>query len=461
MPLLHVRRLSGFTLAEALVFLFIFSIITLIFFQTFARGTALIVQAKNRLGAIAVANQKMEIVRSLDYSNIGTTTGIPSGSLLQDENLQINNSLFHVHIFVEYIDDVYDGTFSGSPSDVVPDDYKRVKIEVTWGAATDAEKVAVVSNFSPTGVEQAVGGGILSINILNSQGVGVPGATVTIVNSTVAPSVNITTATDSTGNIFLIGAPASTQKYQITFSKGNYYGNHTYAPFPITSFTPVDIHASVVNNVVNQASYIMDQVSTLNLLTVDPFDANGTIPNINYRIDGGRKIGTVTGSNPAQPVYDFGEDNHTDASGAKNYTNTMSYGTYQWSLAASQAGYTFIALQPTLATGPNDIDLSPSATQQVKMVLADNTVNAALITVVQASDNSPVSGASVHLTNAAPPYDTTVTTSLFGKAYFPTVLPPLTAGTYTIQVTAPGFQTKNDTIVISSGLAQKTEALSP
>ena len=81
----------GFTLIEALVFLFLFALITTVFFQTFAYGTALIQQSKNRLGAIALANQKMEIVRSLDYDNIGTISGIPAGDIAQDETVQVNN----------------------------------------------------------------------------------------------------------------------------------------------------------------------------------------------------------------------------------------------------------------------------------------------------------------------------------------------------------------------------------
>ena len=177
---MYRKTQKGFTLIEAAVFLFIFALITVVFFQVYAYGTALIVQSKNRLGAIALATQKMEIVHSLEYDAIGTTTGIPSGDLVEDETVQVNNSQFHIHTFVQYIDNAYDGTLGGSPNDLIPNDSKRVRIEVGWGEETEAETIALFSTLAPLGIEQSAGGGILSVNILDSEGNGVPSATVDV-----------------------------------------------------------------------------------------------------------------------------------------------------------------------------------------------------------------------------------------------------------------------------------------
>ncbi len=48
---------KGFTFIEALAFLFIFSIITLTFYETWSLGTKQIINSKNRLGATALASQ--------------------------------------------------------------------------------------------------------------------------------------------------------------------------------------------------------------------------------------------------------------------------------------------------------------------------------------------------------------------------------------------------------------------
>jgi hypothetical protein len=442
----------GFTLMEGLVFLFLFSLITTIFFQAYAYGTVLIQQSKNRLGAIALANQKMEIIRSLDYDNIGTTTGIPAGDISEDETIQVNNTVYTVHTFVQYADDAFDGTLGGSPNDSVPNDYKRVRVEVAWGGESDAEKVALFSTFSPLGVEQSAGGGILSINILDSQGNGVSGATVHIENSATTPGVDVTTTTDATGNIFLVGAPASSQNYEITFSKAGYFGSLTYPPYPTSAFVPTDVHASVVDAVVNQATFIMDYDADLQLRTRDPFDQE--IADISYDISGGRQLGSQSGTGTA--VYEFSESTTTDASGERDYTG-RSYGSYTWTLDPAESGYTFIRLDPESATGPNHIELTPNTSATVKMILADEAVNGVLVTVTRSSDGLPVSGASVRLSNVGLAYEETVTTSLFGNAYFPaTAVPGLGAATYDIEVTAAGYVTETDTVDVTAGLETAT-----
>lgn len=451
------KKRAGFTLIEALVFLFIFTVVTLVFFQTFAYGTALIQQSKNRLGAIALANQKMEIVRSLDYDNIGTVAGVPAGDIPQDETVQVNNSQYHVHTFVQYVDNSFDGTLGGSPNDAVPNDYKRVRVEVAWGGETDAEKVALFSTFAPPGVEQSVGGGILSINILDSQGNGVSGASVRVVNGTVAPAIDVTASTDASGNLFLIGAPASSQKYQVTFSKSGYFGSATYDPYPTSAFNPVDVHASVVDSTVNQTSFVMDQASTLQLQTVDGFDAD--VSDIDFTLSGGRQLGT----NPTtlEAVYEFDDTSTTDSSGTKEYAD-RSYGGYTWLLDASETGYEFVRLSPETSSGANTISLSPGTTQAVKMILADKTVNSVLVTVVDAADGTPLSGASVRLKNDGLGYDETVTTSQYGKAFFPTsATPGLVAATYDLEVSASGFTDETDTVTVTSGLETASVSMSP
>lgn len=449
----------GFTLVEAAVFLFIFALITVVFFQVYAYGTALIVQSKNRLGAIALATQKMEIVHSLDYDAIGTTTGIPNGDLVEDEIVQVNNSQFHVHTFVQYIDNAYDGTLGGSPNDPIPNDSKRIRIEVSWGDETDAETIALFSTLAPLGIEQSAGGGILSVNILDSEGNGVSSATVTIVNSSVTPAVNVTTHTDATGNLFLVGAPASSQGYQITFSKSGYFGSATYAPYPTTTFIPTDVHASVVDAAVNPATFVMDRESALELSTEDPFGE--ALSDVEYRIEGGRQLGSVFGSSPPEPVYGFSDDDSTNGSGDKEYSD-MSYGTYTWELDPAESTYTFVGLDPESGLSANTIELLPGTTMPVKMILADEAVNGALFTVTSTTDGQVINGASVKLSNSGLSYDETVITNAYGKAYFPkTSTPGLAAATYDVEVSATGFDTSNGTIDITSGLEETVISLNP
>src|SRR3989344_2840825 len=262
-----IKNSRGFTLIEALVFLFLFAVVSTAFFEAYAVGTRLIIESKNRLGATALANQKMEIIRSIDYDSIGTkhwngsagVYGIPAGDLLEDETISVNTRQYAVHTFVQYADDSFDGTLGGTPNDTIPNDYKRIRISVAWGSGGTDQTVTVFANVSPNGIETSAGGGVLSINILDTSGSGISGVTVRLVNS--ATSVDITTATDSTGNITLPGAPAGTQNYALTVSKSGYYGAMTYPPYPTSAYNPIDEPASVGAGVLNPKTIVMDQAS--------------------------------------------------------------------------------------------------------------------------------------------------------------------------------------------------------
>ncbi len=272
-----------------------------------------------------------------------------------------------------------------------------------------------------------------------------------------SPTIDVTTATDSTGNLFLVGAPASSQQYHVTFSKSGYFGSLTYAPYPTTAFIPTDVHASVVNATVNPASFVMDRSSTLHLRTKDSFGV--AIPDIDYRIDGGRQIGTQSGTGVA--VYDFGEAATTDTSGEHDYAN-RSYGSYIWTLDAGETGYAFIRLSPESGSGANLITLTPDTTQEVQMILADEAVNGVLFTVTNADDATIVNGASVQLTNATLAYDETVTANIYGKVYFPaSATPGLAAGTYDYEIVAAGYTTKTGTVTVTTGLEVTTIGLNP
>lgn len=445
----------GFTLIEAMVFLFVFSVITTAFYQAWSLGTRQMINSKDRLGATAIADQQMEIIRSLTFDNIGTTHGIVPGTIKDDQDISANTTLYHVNTLVEYIDDPTDGT-SATGTDSAPNDYKRAIVTVTWGGGTASEEVKMSSLFSIDGVESVLAGtGILSINILNAAGQGVPGATVHIVNSAVSPAIDFTAPTDASGNLTYPGTPASTQKYQISVSKNGYYPNTTYPPYPTSSFKPVNVPASVVAGRLTSTTLLCDQQSTIEFRTRDP--AGGAIPNIGFTIAGGLAIGNAPGTGAL--VYGFSQAASTDASGGIAFPN-RSMGLYTATMNASVTGYRFLRMDPQ-TTDPNLISLLPGADQTATMVLANKAVSSIIFTVKRASDGAVVGGANVELSDASLGYDVTVTADAFGQAYFPTDATPLPAGTYIYHVSASGLSDAGGNVTVSgSGLVEKSITLS-
>lgn len=440
-----MKSFPGFTLIESLVFLFLFTLISVTFFQTYSIGTRLIIESKNRLGATALANQKMEVIRSIAYDAIGTTTGIPAGDLMENESVSVNTVRYQVHTFVQYVDDAFDGTVALG-TDVIPTDYKRVRVTVAWGNQGDDQKVILFGNFSPKGIETAGGGGVLSINVLNGAGNGVSGVTVHIVNA--AAGVDVTGATDVTGNLTLPGAPVGTEDYVITVAKAGYYGATTLPPYPTTAYNPVDVHASVVAVVLNQKTIVADQSADIALTTRDVF--GNILPNIGYTLTGGRILGTdtVTGA----PVFGFSSVASTDASGQTAYADE-SYG--QYVLALADAGHELFKLSPE-GTAPDTFSVTAGAAADVTAVLLDRNIGSIKVIVKDQVSGNALAGASVHVTNAAASYDEALVTDQYGYAYFPTTLPALVAGAYDIAVSLDGYSPLESVVNVAGTLKTVT-----
>lgn len=449
------RRVAGFTLVEAAVFLFVFSVISLTFYETWTLGMRHIANAKYRLGATAVANQQMEIIRSLVFDDIGTTSGIPTGTLPVNQTITANTTTYHVLTAVSFVDDSTDGK-SGS-GDLAPNDYKRVTLTVSWGGGTTSEQVMMSSLFSLDGVESvAAGTGVLSVNILDHTGAGVSGASVRIVNASVVPPVDFTDTTDATGNLSYPGTPASVQGYTVSVSKSGYYANTTYPSYPTSSFDPVSLHASVVAGSLTAMSLTTDQRSTIAFRTTDPF--GNSVPNIDFSLTGGLAIGThhTTGA----IVYDFSQAVSTNGSGEYDFSD-RSVGLYTATLDGSETGYQYLHLLPEEATF-GTTSVPAGTTQTVTMVLADKNLSSALVTVTDSGTSTAIAGASVRLYNTTLGYDTTLTTDTYGQAYFPTSATPLVSGTYDIEVSASGYTNQTSTLSIPGGsLRTKSIGLSP
>ncbi|MEK9173913.1 MAG: carboxypeptidase-like regulatory domain-containing protein, partial [Patescibacteria group bacterium] len=321
--------------------------ISVAFFQAYFVTVRTILESKNRLGATALANQKMEIIRSIEYDDIGTKTwngsawvyGIPAGELVENESVSVNTIQYQVDTFVQYVDDTFDGSI---PVDTIPTDYKRVRVTVSWGSGGSDQQVALFGNFAPNGIESSSGGGVLSINVLDATGNGVSGVDVRIQNS--AASIDTTVTTDSTGNVTLPGAPAATEGYTLTVSKSGYFRAVTYPAYPTSTYAPVDVHASVVVAVLNQKTIVMDQDVDILFRTQDPFDTD--IPNMNFDIEGGRVLGTDPATTLA--VYNFSQSTDTNASGEKDFTS-QSYGQYVFDIPDT-AAYEFWKITPEGAT---------------------------------------------------------------------------------------------------------------
>jgi len=439
----------AFTLIEALIFLFIFSLITVTFYKVYAGGLSFILNSKNRLSAIALANEKMEVVRNLAYDDIAHTTGDPAGNLQQNEDVVRSGIHFHVFTQIKNVDDPYDGTLGGSPNDANYIDYKSVKITVSWNSGQYSTSLS--SRFVPPGIEQpSAGKGVLVINVSSDKagGMMVPQSTVRIQNSDTG--FDETHSTDDNGRLMLVGISSGSKKYKITVTKSGYETVVTLPPYPTTAYNPTHEYASVVAGAINPADIYQNELSSLLVKTRDYLGAS--IPNIDFHLKGGRKLGTDPNSNPPNnPIYNTDADYATGSDGSKDF-GQVSPGPYEFTLKGST--YEIIGINPA-----TPFSLIPGQATEVDVKVSPKNVTALLVTATQSDDGSPLAGATVHLTNGSG-YDVSLTTGDDGLAFFPNVASPsFASGNYTLVVSATGYQDHSGSITISSGQL-KEEAVS-
>ncbi|NTW14118.1 MAG: carboxypeptidase regulatory-like domain-containing protein [Candidatus Moranbacteria bacterium] len=447
-------RKRGFTLVEAMFFLFLFSVIALTFYQLFAVGSKRILDVRRKLGATALASERMETVRSLPYASIGTKRpdgaggwdyGIPAGDILETESIVKTGATYTVHTVAQYEDDSFDGTASGGTHDSIPTDYKQVRIEVTWVGAEGGQEVVTWGTFSPEGVEQPSNTGVLSINVTDPSGASLQNADVHIVSAT--GNVDLTAQTDVYGNLSFPGAPPASD-YMLYVSKNGYYGVQTYPAAPASAFNPLDLPMSVVIGSVNQKSFAIGRSSGI---TVRSEDAFGTaIPSVAFTLSGGHQVGTKLNTIPVEPVYDFSVSDTTGSDGQKAYAD-RSYGRYALAASGSVTGYRFLRVDPGILNTPDTFDMVVGTDLIAKMVFAETSVGSVLVSVKtnNGSADVPVQNASVRLQDGTIGYDATVTTGPSGQAYFPTSMPALQAGTYQYDVTADGYAAETGSIAVT------------
>lgn len=131
------------------------ALLTIIFtglFGVLTLGTRLATDNKSRTGALSLALERIEYIRSLDYNDIGTVGGDPQGSLVVSENVELNGVQYIRRTSIVYIDDAKDGVGVSDVNGII-NDYKRVKVAVSWEGQTGTRVSSLVSDVAPIGIE--------------------------------------------------------------------------------------------------------------------------------------------------------------------------------------------------------------------------------------------------------------------------------------------------------------------
>ena len=261
------RATRGFSLVDVIVGIALLLVLFLALFGVLRASLALSAASKSYATATSLAETQMEYLRSLSYDNLGTMGGIPPGVVAQSTTTTSGGGSFVTNTFISYVDDPADG-LGAADTNGITTDYKTARVSVSYQSGAASRSVVLVSYFAPPGIETSAGGGTLAIDVVNKGGAPVPGATVQIINAATSPTVNLTTFTNSSGQVYLPGA-ATSSAYQVTVSKSGYSSAQTYASDSANQ-SPNPGYLTVVKDTTTTQTFAIDLLAALNIATYSP-----------------------------------------------------------------------------------------------------------------------------------------------------------------------------------------------
>lgn len=350
-------------MAETVVGVTVFLLVSVAAYQGFASLLRFIATSQYRIAAINLANEQIEIIRNLPYSDVGVVGSVPAGKVQNVQELVRSGYTFIATTTIRNIDLPFDGQIGSTTNDLSPADNKLVEIEVGCTSCQNMKPVTVTAQVAPKNLETASTNGALFVRVFDAGGIPVSDAAVRVTSTT----TTINDSTNAQGMLQLVDVPPAVEGYTIEVSKGGYSNDRNYTK------------ATVLLQQVTQTSFAIDKVSKINFSSVTN---NCTpVPSFDFSLRGSK---TTTGPT----VYKYSQNLVTDGGGEKKVSN-MEWDTY--TITATDGSYDLIGLNPL-----NPFLLSPNTEQDVKLIVAPKQPRTLLVTVKN-SAQLPLSGATVTL----------------------------------------------------------------
>lgn len=374
----------GYTLIETTVAIAVFLIFAVGIYGALTFVFKGVYQSRIRILETAILNDEIENVRNLSYNDIGLINGVPSGVLPHVKTVTRNGVGFIVTTTVRYVDDPYDGTASGTPNDLAPNDYKLVELSINFIGRVPLAPLSYTAQFAQTYSETSTNQGSLFIHVVDASGLAVDQAMVHIANSSTSPPILLDDLTDNAGWYKLVETPTGTLSYNIFISKSGYSNDFTTSSQP-SNPNPTKLPAGVTSHNITTMNFAIDKVASINFHTItstcDP------IPSVPFVMKGQKLIGSLP------TVYKFNKRLTTDESGLYNLS-AVEWDTY--SLTATGTAYDIAGTIPL-----SPFTILPNSSQDVSLLLSPHTSNSLLVKVKDASSGLPLSSAMVNLSGGS------------------------------------------------------------
>ncbi len=318
----HIKQNKGlsFSLIEVIIDFAVLSVVAVTILSLMLTNLRSASYAQMRVVAANLANDRIEMIRSLPYDDIATQHGpiLPQKNLLDSEDLDYAGFRFTIKIDARYFDDPYDhlATDPQPYTDTSPIDYKKVTVSV-YNRLENKLLSDLTTNIASKAAETASNTGILVVNVVDNPEIGnvpIQGAKVTITNPTLVasgfPTEGITVYTDDYGQVMVpMLPPAEDNSYIVSVTKQDYSTDTTLSKNFCS--VAIDTSGATLNPIirVQTVTTIQMQIRCLTDLEILVKDANGNpLPNTSIRVQSARLLCT-------DPKSKYDQWKTTDANG--------------------------------------------------------------------------------------------------------------------------------------------------
>jgi len=285
---MFLRSSKGMTLVEAVIASAVFLVIALGIYEGLAAVSRIIKVSRLEATALTVALDKLELARHLPFADLGVIGGWPAGKLPAEENVLRGGVVWKVTNTVRQIDDPFDGTVGGNPNDLSPADYKLAETIVSCESCGIAP-VALTTQVAPLAEELDAHTGAISIQTIDSNGIPVQGANVTVENGSHLPPIVINDVTGADGTLRLVDMPPGELAYKIVVAKSGYSGEETYAPGESGITNPIKPNVTVAEGQITPITFSIDRLSDVTVKSVD--SACGALGPFEFKLTGAKLLG--------------------------------------------------------------------------------------------------------------------------------------------------------------------------
>lgn len=435
--MIYQTKKRGFTLIETLVGTTIFVLIAFSAYKAFGILMDAVESSRAKIAATSLANERLEIIRNLPYGDVGIIAGLPTGKIERTQNILRDRYSFNIQTTIRNIDDPFDGTIDGNPTDYSPADYKLVDLDITCSNCKFFSPLKFTTLVSPHALETASTNGALFIKVFDTAGLPISNAQVHIENTQINPNIIIDETTDNEGWIKIIDVPPGVNTYNIRATKSGFSQDETYPAGGVAGQNPIKPNATVALQQITQEDFLIDKVSSLNVKSID--SSCEALPNINFSLTGTKLIGTPS-------VLKYQTQNFSTNSGGEYLISNLEWDSYK--ILSTSSSYDLVGSNPFI-----NFALNPNENKNIDMIIVPH-IEKALLIFVKDTDGNPINGASVQLKKGL--FDENkITNSNLCSTPGQVFWNGLSNGTHNITISKEGYQTAEDSININSSWQNK------